>query len=82
MEELENLYKELGTLKWIGADEGWELAIDAVRKHIRARCNAIKDNISIRCHNCNKSIKTSDIRCKHCGMKIKLDCVYSGVKGQ
>jgi len=79
MEELENLYKELGTLKWMGSDEGWTLAIEAVRKHIRARCNAIANNTSIRCKNCNKSIKTSDIRCKYCGMKVKLGRVYSEV---
>jgi DNA-directed RNA polymerase subunit RPC12/RpoP len=28
------LYNELNTLKWIGSDEGWDLAIDAVRSRI------------------------------------------------
>ena len=33
---MRRLHKELGTLKWMGADEGWELAIAAVREHISA----------------------------------------------
>jgi hypothetical protein len=28
------LYNSLGTMRWMGADEGWELAIEAVRKEI------------------------------------------------
>ena len=32
---IESLYNELGSLKWIGADEGWNEAIEAVRKHIQ-----------------------------------------------
>ena len=32
-----NLHRELGTLKWIGADSGWDSAITAVRKHILER---------------------------------------------
>ena len=36
--DLEELYDELGTLKWIGGDsKDWDLAIDAVREHIRTR---------------------------------------------
>jgi ribosomal protein S14 len=31
---LEDLYDELGTLKWTGTSDGWEVAIIAVRKHI------------------------------------------------
>jgi hypothetical protein len=31
---LEDLYNELGTMKWAGADDGWDLAINAVRKKI------------------------------------------------
>ena len=31
---LEELYNELGTLKWTGTSDGWEVAIMAVRKHI------------------------------------------------
>lgn len=34
MSDLARLYFELNTLRWIGADEGWELAIAAVRKRI------------------------------------------------
>lgn len=32
---LEDLYNELGTMRWVGSDEGWDLAIEAVRKRIR-----------------------------------------------
>lgn len=35
--ELERLRDELGTIKWAGEDEGWELAIEAVRKHLEER---------------------------------------------
>jgi hypothetical protein len=35
-EALEELYRDLGTLKWMGSDEGWQLAIDAVREAVRA----------------------------------------------
>ena len=34
MEELKKLYDELNQLKWIGSDEGWDLAILAVQKRI------------------------------------------------
>lgn len=34
MEELKKLYDELNQLKWVGADEGWDLAILAVQKRI------------------------------------------------
>ena len=37
---LRNLRHDLGTLKWIGADEGWELAIEAVRKEIGRRVDS------------------------------------------
>lgn len=30
------LYEDLGTLKWMGADEGWERAISAVREWLAA----------------------------------------------
>lgn len=30
----EEMHKELNTLKWIGADEGWELAIEAVQRFL------------------------------------------------
>lgn len=32
---LKELYNELGTLQWMGIDEGWDLAIEAVRERIR-----------------------------------------------
>ena len=34
---LEELYNELGTLKWIGSDNGWDKAIEAVRTEIKKR---------------------------------------------
>lgn len=34
---LEDLYNDLGTLKWRGEDKGWNEAIEAVRKHIREK---------------------------------------------
>lgn len=34
---LRNLHYDLGTMKWTGADEGWELAIKAVRADILKR---------------------------------------------
>ena len=33
-EILSQLFRELGTLKWMGEDAGWDLAITAVRKRI------------------------------------------------
>lgn len=35
--ELERLHTELNKMKWSGSDEGWDLAIEAVRKHIGKR---------------------------------------------
>lgn len=32
---LEELYDELGKLKWLGSDRGWDLAIEAVRARIK-----------------------------------------------
>lgn len=32
---LSHLYNELGTIQWLGMDEGWELCTVAVRKRIR-----------------------------------------------
>jgi len=34
---LEDLYDELGKLKWLGADDGWDKAIEAVREHIKVK---------------------------------------------
>jgi len=31
---LKSLHKELGQMHWIGSDEGWDLAIEAVRTRI------------------------------------------------
>ena len=35
--DLTKLYDELGTIKWIGVDKGWEEAIEAVRQHIKGK---------------------------------------------
>lgn len=35
------LHKELGQMKWMGSDAGWDLAIDAVRKRIESLLAAI-----------------------------------------
>jgi hypothetical protein len=32
------LWKELGTMKWAGADEGWDHAIEAVRRRLDEEC--------------------------------------------
>ena len=46
MKELKKLYNELGTLQWIGEDEGWDLAIEAVRNRISTIINKIiEENI-------------------------------------
>lgn len=42
MKELKKLYNELGTLQWIGEDEGWDLAIEAVRNRISTIINKNK----------------------------------------
>lgn len=34
---MKELYEDLGTLKWLGEDEGWDLAIEAVRREILRR---------------------------------------------
>ena len=36
---LRHLYHDLGTLKWIGADEGWDLAIEKVREYLSTELN-------------------------------------------
>ena len=35
--DLEELYDELGKCNWLGADDGWDRAIDTVREHIREK---------------------------------------------
>ena len=37
VDELVRLKRELNTLKWAGADEGWERAIDAVCTYLDGR---------------------------------------------
>ncbi len=32
------LWKELGTMRWTGADEGWDRAIEAVRRRLDEEC--------------------------------------------
>jgi hypothetical protein len=32
------LWKELGTMRWMGADEGWDCAIEAVRRRLDEEC--------------------------------------------
>lgn len=39
--EMEKLYHELNQLKWIGSDEGWDLAITKVREEIAKK---LKEN--------------------------------------
>lgn len=41
VEELRRLEVELGTVKWVGADEGWDKAIEATRTHITELCGKI-----------------------------------------
>lgn len=35
--DLEDLFNELGTSKWLGIGHGWDDAIEAVRKHIAGK---------------------------------------------
>lgn len=37
MQELGRLHSELGSIKWAGCDDGWNLAISAVRSCIEYR---------------------------------------------
>lgn len=41
MDELKKLHDELNQLKWIGSDEGWDLAILAVQKRILELLNEV-----------------------------------------
>jgi len=38
----EEIHKELDTLKWIGEDEGWELAISAVQRMLLKKAKDLK----------------------------------------
>lgn len=40
---LTKLSRELGQMRWAGADEGWDLAINAVRGRIDDECQAVLD---------------------------------------
>ena len=35
------LWQELGTMKWTGADDGWDRAIEAVRRRIDEECSRV-----------------------------------------
>lgn len=40
---LTNLWIELGQMRWSGSDEGWDLAIEAVRNRINDECQSVLD---------------------------------------
>lgn len=40
---LTRLWIELGQMRWAGADDGWDLAIEAVRNRINDECQAVLD---------------------------------------
>ena len=40
---LTKLWRELGQMRWAGADEGWDRAIDAVRSRLNDECQAVLD---------------------------------------
>lgn len=40
---LTRLWKELGQMRWAGADEGWDRAIEAVRNRLDKECQAVLD---------------------------------------
>lgn len=40
---LTKLWQELGQMRWAGADEGWDRAIDAVRGRLNDECQAVLD---------------------------------------
>ena len=37
------LWQELGQMRWAGADEGWDRAIEAVRSRLNDECQAVLD---------------------------------------
>ena len=37
---VKDLDNELGKIKWVGDDEGWNKAIEAVRKELKTRYNS------------------------------------------
>ena len=40
---LTKLWQELGQMRWVGADEGWDRAIEAVRSRLNDECQAVLD---------------------------------------
>lgn len=40
---LTKLWHELGQMRWAGADEGWDRAIEAVRSRLNDECQAVLD---------------------------------------
>ena len=40
---LTRLWQELGQMRWAGADEGWDRAIEAVRSRLNDECQAVLD---------------------------------------
>jgi len=38
---LVRVWKELGQMRWMGADEGWDKAIEAVRARLDKECQAV-----------------------------------------
>ena len=40
---LTKLWQELGQMRWEGADEGWDRAIEAVRSRLNDECQAVLD---------------------------------------
>ena len=40
---LTKLWIELGQMRWVGSDDGWDLAIKAVRNRINDECQSVLD---------------------------------------
>ena len=40
---LTKLWQELGQMRWAGADEGWDRAIEAVRSRLNDECQSVLD---------------------------------------
>ena len=40
---LTKLWQELGQMRWAGADEGWDRAIEAIRNRLDKECQAVLD---------------------------------------
>ena len=38
---LTRLWTELGQMRWVGVDKGWDLAIEAVRRRLDAECQDV-----------------------------------------